>query len=255
MKRVPVIAANWKMYKSKDEALEFIFKVNQAVPSNEVVESIVFPPAVFLNLLVKREGENLRIGAQNMHYADEGAFTGENSPMHVKTAGAEYVLVGHSERRIYYNEVSETVNLKLISAFRNDLIPILCVGETLEIKEEKRTQEFVNHQVEKALINVDKEYIPKLIVAYEPRWAIGTGKNATAKEASGVITHIREKIASLYSKELSEEVRIIYGGSVKPSNIEEILKEKEIDGALIGGAALDPENFIFFTQVAEKIKK
>lgn len=252
MKRKPVIAANWKMYKTKDEALAFVFTVNQKIPTKEEVESIVFAPSILLNLLVKREGEELRIGAQNMHYADEGAYTGENSPLQVKTAGAEYILIGHSERRRYYNETDEDVNLKLHAALRHGLIPVVCVGESLDVRNSKGTKSYIQNQIDKALEHVDQRYISRIIFAYEPLWAIGTGKTATPVQANKEARHIREKIAALYNKDVAEEIRVLYGGSVTTSNIESLLKETYIDGALIGGAALDPVNFIEFTQIASK---
>ncbi len=254
-KRIPVIAANWKMYKTKDEALAFIFAVNEMLPPRSKVESIVFSPAILLNLLVKREGNELRIGAQNMHYIDEGAYTGENSPLQVKTAGAEYILIGHSERRQYYNETDETVNLKLHAAYRHDLIPMLCVGESLEVREKGETKALLDQQLEIALKGITEEQALKLIVAYEPIWAIGTGKTATPAMANNTIKDIRAKLANLYGHEVAEAIRILYGGSVKTDNIEALLNESDIDGALIGGASLDPKNFLVFTQTAFNVKR
>lgn len=254
MKRIPIIAANWKMYKTKDEALDFIFKVNQQVLSKDLVESIVCAPAILLNLMVKREGEQIRIGAQNMHYLDEGAYTGENSPLQVKTAGAEYILIGHSERREHFNETDEVINLKMQAASRNGLTPILCIGEKLDAREGGKAEEVVISQLNKALDAIPKEFIKKTIIAYEPVWAIGTGKTASVSQAQEIISKIRENLKELYGSEISEMVRILYGGSVKTDNIEEFLKAKDIDGALIGGAALNPDNFIKFIESANKIK-
>lgn len=254
-RRRPVIAANWKMYKTKDEALAFIYAVNQNVPKKEEVESVVCAPSILLNLLVKREGDELRIGAQNMHYLDEGAFTGENSPAHVKTSGAEYILIGHSERRSLYNETDETVNLKVHAAHRYGLKPILCVGESLDVREAGTTKEVVGAQMEKALEKVGREHVENLIVAYEPVWAIGTGKTATPEQANETIVDIRQKIAELYSDDIAQKVRILYGGSVKVDNIDALLAQSDIDGALIGGAALVAENFLAFTQSALKATK
>lgn len=251
-KRVPVIAANWKMYKTKDEALEFIFSVNNKVPKKEQVESIICAPAILLNLLVKREGENVRIAGQNMHYKDEGAFTGENSPLQIKTAGANYILIGHSERRSYYNETDETVNLKMHAAFKHGLTPILCVGEQLEDRESNNTNNVLDNQLEVALKDVSSDDVLKTILAYEPVWAIGTGETATKEVANETIKYIRSKIKNLYSEEVAQKVRILYGGSVKVDNIDELLETSDIDGALIGGAGLDPNNFIAFTESALK---
>ncbi|WP_025725437.1 triose-phosphate isomerase [Acholeplasma granularum] len=250
-KRVPVIAANWKMFKTKDEALEFIFAVNGHMPSTDQVESIICAPAILLNLLVKREGENLRIAAQNMHYKDEGAFTGENSPAQVKTAGAEYILIGHSERRNIFNETDEEVNLKMHAAFKYDLAPILCIGEELDVRESNQTKQVLDNQLEIAFKNVTKEQALKTIVAYEPVWAIGTGKTATPQMANETIKDVRSKLAHLYGNEVAMQIRILYGGSVKTDNIEALLEESDIDGALIGGAALDHNNFLKFVEAAK----
>lgn len=253
-RRKPIIAANWKMYKTKDEALDFIFKVNQEVISRELVESIVCTPAILLNLMVKREGEEIRIGAQNMHYLDEGAYTGENSPLQVKTAGAEYILIGHSERREHFNETDEVVNLKMQAASRHDLIPILCIGEKLEAREEGKAEEVVLNQLQIALGAIPKKFVEKTIIAYEPVWAIGTGKTASVEQAQSIIKKIRENLRETYGSEVSEQIRILYGGSVKLDNIDEFLQAPDIDGALIGGAALNPHNFIKFVESANNIK-
>ncbi|HHY96921.1 MAG TPA: triose-phosphate isomerase [Acholeplasma sp.] len=249
-KRIPVIAANWKMYKTKDEALAFIFQVNELVPARSKVESIICAPSILLNLLVKREGENIRIGAQNMHYMDEGAFTGENSPLQVKTAGAEYVLIGHSERRSYFNETDETVNKKLHAAIKHEITPILCIGEQLDERESGRTKAVLDHQLEIAFKDIHPADAAKVIIAYEPVWAIGTGKTATPEMANDTIKDVREKVKALYGAEVSEAVRILYGGSVKTDNIRSLLAQSDIDGALIGGASLDPNNFLEFTKAA-----
>src|SRR5690606_21848043 len=251
-KRIPVIAANWKMYKTKDEALEFIFAVNGNVPERSQVESIICAPAILLNLLVKREGEHLRIGAQNMHYADEGAFTGENSPAQVKTAGADYILIGHSERRSYFGETDKDVNLNMHAAFKYDLTPILCIGEQLADRESHQTKYVLDAQLEKAFDKIDASKAVKTIIAYEPVWAIGTGKTATPEMANDTIKEVRAKVEDLYGSEIAQSVRILYGGSVKPNNIHELLKESDIDGALIGGAALESNNFLVFTDAASK---
>jgi len=253
-KRIPVIAANWKMYKTKDEALAFIFAVNENLPSRSNVESIVFAPSILLNLLVKREGDELRIGAQNMHYLEEGAFTGENSPLQVKTSGAEYILIGHSERRQYYNETDDSVNKKIHAALKHELVPMLCVGESLDVREKGMTKHVVDAQLDKAFTGISKENALKVIVAYEPIWAIGTGKTATPAMANDTIKDIRIKLTALYGREVSDQIRILYGGSVKTDNIEALLKESDIDGALIGGASLDPNNFLVFTNAAANKK-
>ncbi len=248
--RKPIIAGNWKMYKTREEALEFIYKVNSAVPSIDVVDSVICAPFTSLRCLVKRQGENLRIGAQNMHYAKEGAYTGEISADMLKSLKVEYVIIGHSERRAMFNETDETVNKKLHVAFEQELTPILCVGESLEIRESGKTEELLHEQVVADLAGLTKEQVEALVIAYEPIWAIGTGKTATAEMANETCGYIRSVVEELYGKETAEAIRIQYGGSVKVNNVDELMAQPHIDGALIGGASLDPENFIYFTNAA-----
>jgi triosephosphate isomerase (TIM) len=252
MKRRPIIAGNWKMYKTKDDALSFIYAVNVKVPEKEVVESVICAPAIFLRDLVKREGEDLRIGAQTMHELDEGAYTGEISACMLKSYGVEYVVIGHSERRAYYNETDESVNKKVIQAVNNDITPILCVGESLEIREAGTTDQVVKEQVVKAYLNITADQALKTVVAYEPIWAIGTGKTATPEQANDTIKAIRNVLTELYSVEISDQIRILYGGSVKPNNVDELLAQSDIDGALVGGASLDPESFLTLVNAATK---
>lgn len=256
MKRKPIIAGNWKMYKTRDESLKFIYSVNEAVPSIEDVDSVICAPFVFLRSLVKRQGENLRIGAQNMHFLDSGAYTGEISAPMLKSIDVTYVIIGHSERRAMYNETDETVNKKLITAFKNNLIPILCVGENLEQRENGLTEEVIGKQLELDLYGLTSHNIENLVIAYEPIWAIGTGKTATSDVAEETCKFIRNKVAELFNKEVAEKMRIQYGGSVKLSNIDELMAQPNIDGALIGGASLDAEDFIKLTHAGlKKIKK
>lgn len=252
MRRKPLIAGNWKMYKTKDDALAFIYAVNVEVPDKDVVESVICAPAIFLKDLVKREGENLRIGAQNMHYAEEGAYTGEISAAMLKSYGVDYVIVGHSERRAYFNETDETVNLKLISAVNVDITPIVCVGESLEIREAETTNQVVKKQIEKAYLNVSAQDALKTVVAYEPIWAIGTGVTATPEQANETIIAIRSVIKKLYNEEVSEQIRILYGGSVNTKNVDSLLSMSDIDGALVGGASLDPNSFLTLVRAALK---
>lgn len=249
MSRKKLIAGNWKMYKVKDDALEFIYRVNLDVPSKDAVDTVICAPAIYLRDLVKREGENLRIGAQNMHYLEEGAYTGEISPNMIKTVGVTYVILGHSERRAYYNETDETINLKVKAAIAHQLIPIVCVGESLEIREAGTTDAVVREQVIKAYKDVSKEDALKTVVAYEPIWAIGTGKTATPTQANDTIKAIRGVLRELYN-DAADEIRILYGGSVNVKNVEALLSESDIDGALVGGASLDPEAFLFLVNAA-----
>jgi len=252
MKRIPVIAGNWKMYKTKDDALAFIYAVNLEVPESNKVESVICAPSIFLRDLVKREGENLKIGAQNMHYFDEGAYTGEVSAPMLRSYGVDYVVIGHSERRAYYNETDESVNLKAIQAIKYDLTPIICCGESLEIREAGTTNEFVKNQVVKAYQNIQADDVLKTIIAYEPIWAIGTGRTATPEQANETIEAIREVIKSLYGEKVSEQLRILYGGSVNPKNVDSLIAMPHIDGALVGGASLDPNSYLTLVKAALK---
>lgn len=242
--RKRLIAGNWKMYKTRDEAIDFIYEVSSSVPNQDVVDTVICAPAIFLRDLVKREGEHLRIGAQNMHNEIQGAFTGEMSAPMLVSYGVEYVVIGHSERRQYFFESDAFINAKTKQALAHHITPILCVGESLETREAGTTNAFVADQVTKALDGISEDDILKVVLAYEPIWAIGTGRTATSDQANETIKAIRAHIASLYNQEVSEQVRILYGGSVKPSNIEELLQTSDIDGALIGGASLEAASFI-----------
>ena len=250
--RKPIIAGNWKMFKTRDEALRFIYAVNNEVPSLDEVDSVICAPFTVLRCLVKRQGENLRIGAQNMHFEENGAFTGEIAPDMLTSLGVTYVIIGHSERRAMFNETDETVNKKLHAAFSHGLVPILCVGEYLEERESGQTEAVIEKQIVKDLEGLTAEQVKELVIAYEPIWAIGTGRTATSEVANETCGYIRKLVAKLYSEEVADEIRIQYGGSVKTNNIDELMAQSDIDGALIGGASLDPENFIYFTKAALK---
>ena len=250
--RKPIIAGNWKMFKTREEALQFVLAVSEKMPSLDKVDSVICAPFILLRDLVKRQGENLRIGAQNMHFKESGAYTGEISPIMLTSTEVTYVIIGHSERRAMFNETDETCNLKLISAFEHGLKPILCVGESLEQREGGKTEELLSYQLENDLKGLTAEQVKELVIAYEPIWAIGTGRTATSEVADDTCGYIREKVAQLYSKEVSEAIRIQYGGSVKVSNIDELMSKPNIDGALIGGASLIAEDFIKLVNAALK---
>ena len=250
--RKPIIAGNWKMFKTRDEALSFIYAVADKVPSTDKVDSVICAPFVLLRCLVKRQGENLRIGAQNMHFEESGAFTGEIAPSMLTTTGVTYVIIGHSERRAMFNETDETCNKKLHAAYKHGLTPILCVGEMLEHREGGLTEAVIKEQIVKDLEGLTAEQVKSLVIAYEPIWAIGTGKTATAEVANETCGYIRSLVAELYGAEVAEEIRIQYGGSVKLNNIDELMAQPHIDGALIGGASLVAEDFVTFTQAALK---
>ena len=241
--RKPIIAGNWKMHKTIAEALEFVNEVKDRV-NNDKVEAVICAPFTLLkDLKQATKGTNIKIGAQNMHFEEKGAFTGEISPLMLKELDMDYVVIGHSERWHYFNETDETVNKKVLKALEVGIDPILCVGETLEEREAGNTKDVCKVQVEKALENVSKEDLAKVVIAYEPVWAIGTGKTATSEDANDVIAYIREVVANLYG-ELANEVRIQYGGSVKPSNVAEIMNQSDIDGALVGGASLEANDYV-----------
>ncbi|MGM9971463.1 MAG: triose-phosphate isomerase [Anaeroplasmataceae bacterium] len=242
--RKPIMAGNWKMYKTYDEALKFIFEVNDKLPDKKDVESIIFPPAFLLVSLVKRQGSNLEIGAQNMHYAEFGAYTGEISPLMLKSIGVNHVLIGHNERRRYFGETDLDVNKKVISALTYGLRPVICFGETEEQYLHHDTDQIIHNQVEAALKGVASTQMDDVILAYEPIWAVGTGKTATPAIANEKCKLIRNVISKLYNEEIANKIRILYGGSVTPNNIEALVDEDDIDGALVGGASLDSEKFI-----------
>lgn len=242
--RKPIIAGNWKMHMTIKEGVAFVEEIKEKVAGTDVETVICAPATLLKDLKVATKGTNIMIGAQNMHFEESGAFTGEISPVMLKELDVDYVVIGHSERREYYNETDETVNLKVKKALEFDIKPILCCGETLEQRESNATKDVVKGQIIAGLKDVPADRLQEVVVAYEPIWAIGTGKTATSAQANDVITFIRETIKELYSEEQSEEVRIQYGGSVKPANVEEIMNESDIDGALVGGASLKPDSFI-----------
>ncbi|MBQ3001611.1 MAG: triose-phosphate isomerase [Bacilli bacterium] len=248
--RKPIIAGNWKMFKTRDEALDFIYQVNNRMPSLEDVDTVICAPFPVLRCLVKRQGENLRIGAQNMHFEECGAFTGEVAPAMLTSLGVTYVIIGHSERRAMFNETDESVNKKLHAAYKHGLVPILCVGEHLEERESGQTEAVIKEQILKDLEGLTAEQVKELVIAYEPIWAIGTGKTATPEMANETCGYIRSLVKELYGEEVSEAMRVQYGGSVKTGNIAELMQQPDIDGALIGGASLVASDFVYFAQIA-----
>ncbi|MBP2073019.1 triose-phosphate isomerase [Thermoanaerobacterium butyriciformans] len=241
--RRPIIAGNWKMHMTPSEAINLVNELKPLVADTDV-EVVVIPPFVDLVDVKKAlDGSNIKLGAQNMHWEEKGAFTGEVSPLMLKEIGVEYVVIGHSERRQYFAETDETVNRKVKSALNHGLKPIVCVGETLSQREDGKAFDVVREQTKKALDGVLKTDVTNVVIAYEPIWAIGTGKTATSKDANDVIKVIRETIASIYDTSTANDVRIQYGGSVKPDNAKELMSESDIDGALVGGASLKAQDF------------
>mgnify|MGYP004538345507 FL=1 len=240
--RRKVIAGNWKMNKSPKDVEEFMESFPGLVGDTEN-EVILCVPFIDLCKAVKlSKGTNVKIGAQNMHFKDSGAYTGEISPKMLNDLNVEYVIIGHSERREYFNETDETVNLKIKAALTHDLKPIVCVGETLEQREAGITKEFVTGQVRNALKEITEDELKKIIIAYEPIWAIGTGKTASKEDANEVCKWIREELRALYG-DVADEIIIQYGGSVKSSNAKDLFEMSDIDGGLVGGASLEPEEF------------
>lgn len=242
--RIPIIAGNWKMNKTIKEATLFVESIKDSVKGTDVEVVLCTPYTLLQSVKEASKGTNIKLAAQNMHWEESGAYTGEISPLMLKEIGIDYCIIGHSERRQYFNETDETVNKKVHTALKHGIKPIICVGETLEQRENGETNEFVKSQVIKAFENVESNNVADIVIAYEPIWAIGTGKTATSDEANAVIYQIREVIKELYGEEIYTEIRIQYGGSVKPSNVEEIMNQEDIDGALVGGASLKPDDFV-----------
>jgi len=244
MSRKPIIAGNWKMNKNCAESIEFIKAVAEKVPASDKIETIICAPVINLCCMVKAQGANLRIGAQNMHWEANGAFTGEIAPSMLKDVGVEYIVIGHSERREMFGETDETVNKKTHAALANGLIPIVCCGESLEERENGTTNDVVDVQIVKGLAGLTTDQVKATVVAYEPIWAIGTGKVATNAQANETIGYVRSVIAREHGQDVADAIRIQYGGSVKPETVAGLMAQPEIDGALVGGASLDVESFL-----------
>ena len=241
--RRKVIAGNWKMNMLPNEAIEYIQAFEPRVKDSKAEIILCVPYTDLFYCLLNAQGTNIKIGAQNMHFAETGAYTGEVSGKMLKSIGVEYVIIGHSERRQYYGETDESVNKKIKAAFEYELKPIVCVGETLEQREAGETEKIITTQTKLALDGLSKEQVKNTIIAYEPIWAIGTGKTATSEDANNSIKAIREEVRRLYGEEVSSEIIIQYGGSVKSSNAKELFSTSDIDGGLVGGASLKPEEF------------
>ena len=242
--RTKVMAANWKMYKTPDQTREFFHAFLPLVSGQTRDEIVVCPP--FLDLpaaLEAAKGSNVAIGAQNVHWKEEGAFTGETSVGQLAAWGVKHVIIGHSERRQYFGETDDTVNLRLKAALEAGFTPICCVGEVLEEREAGMTDDVLRRQCMRAFHAISVKKAAKLIVAYEPVWAIGTGKTATPEIAAEAHAVIRQQASEIFGDEFAGNLRILYGGSVKPDNVSALMAQAEIDGALVGGASLDPNSF------------
>ncbi len=249
--RVPCVAGNWKMHRTVAESGSLVKELLPGLEGIEGVESIICPPFTALAQIADQIlGTSLHLGAQNLYWEEQGAFTGEISPVMLKEL-VEFVIIGHSERRAYFNDTDDKVNKKILAAITADLKPIFCVGETLEENEGSQTGEVVKRQITAGLKNISEEQMPCLKIAYEPVWAIGTGKAATPEGANQVIRDfIRKPLAEIWSSKLADKIQVLYGGSVNPVNAKEFIAQPDIDGALVGGASLKAEDFIQIIEAA-----
>lgn len=251
-----IIAGNWKMYKTIKEGQELVNALNRELYNIENIDIVVCPPYTLLSCLADMlTSSNIALGAQDLFWEDEGAFTGEVSAKMLKDAGCNFVLIGHSERRQYFGETNDSVNKKIKAALRHGLAPIVCIGETLKEREAKLTFKVLEGQLINGLSGINEEEVSKIIIAYEPVWAIGTGKTATSAQAEEAHKYIRDLFVKLYGGEIAEGIRIQYGGSVKPENITEISREPDVDGALVGGASLDGNSFTEIVKKAAQVLK
>ena len=245
MMRMPFLAANWKMFKTVSEAVVYAKEFRTLVKDAQDVEIVLAPPFTALHAVAEAcRNTNVAVAGQNLSWEKEGAFTGEISGGMLKEAGAEYVIIGHSERRRLYGETDQTVNRKTIAAFHANLVPIVCVGETLEEREGEQTLAVLDRQVKDGLDGVTAAQVAELVIAYEPVWAIGTGRNATPEQANEAHAHIRSRLRQWFGADAAERCHVIYGGSVKPDNIKALAELPDVDGALVGGASLDPRSFL-----------
>jgi triosephosphate isomerase (TIM) len=244
MPRIKLIAGNWKMYKTPDQTRDFFHAFLPLVANHDRDKILICPPFVDLHAALEAAtGSNIAIGSQNVHWEKEGAFTGEISTSMLQAIGLTHAIIGHSERRQYFGETDDTVNLRLKTALEGGFTPIVCVGEVLEEREAGFTEDVLRRQCTRAFHKVSTKKADKLVVAYEPVWAIGTGKTATPQLASEAHALIRGEAAKTFGQEFGAQLRILYGGSVKPENAKALMAEEEIDGALVGGASLDPKSF------------
>jgi len=256
--RKPIIAGNWKMYKTINEAIDLanglkreLFKLDFAK-----VEVVLCPVFTALSEVAEVLNEtDIGLGAQNVYWQDEGAFTGEVSPAMLKDAGCQYVIIGHSERRQFFGETNETVNKKIKASLKHGLTPIVCVGENLQERESNNTFKVIQNHIQGSLADISVEDLAKIVIAYEPVWAIGTGKTATGEQAQEVHKYIRDLLSKMYGAEAADNLRIQYGGSVKPENIAELIGKPDVDGALVGGASLKVDSFSAIVIKASEVVK
>lgn len=242
--RIPIIAGNWKMNNTISQSIDLVKNIKKEDIKDKVEVVLAVPFTSLYEVKKHLDGTTIKLAAQNMHWEDKGAYTGEISPLMLKEIGVDYCIIGHSERRQYFNETDETVNKKIKAALKHNIKPIVCVGESLEEREKNIHEDIVKDQVIKALEGIDKSFIKDIVIAYEPIWAIGTGKTASSEDANTMCGLIRKTIGHMYDENAKNTIRIQYGGSVKPENIKELMEKEEIDGALVGGASLIAEDFI-----------
>jgi len=254
--RQPLIVGNWKMNKTVSQAHAFVHSLKEAVAEVNNVEIVICPPFTALfSLKQVLKGSNIFLGAQNMYYYEKGAFTGEISPLMLQEVGCRYVILGHSERRAYFGEEDTLINLKVKAVLRTGLTPIICIGEQLAEREAGKTKEVIQKQLVGSLAGLETELYSKVVIAYEPVWAIGTGQNATAFEAQEVSNFIRQLLANNTGASRAEKIRLLYGGSVKPDNMAGFINQPDIDGALVGGASLKIADFSLIIKAAQEVKK
>jgi triosephosphate isomerase len=251
--RIPFIAGNWKMYKTVAETVKYVKEFRGVVKDIDDVEIVVAPAFPALHAAAEAaRNSNVGISAQDLFWEREGAFTGEVSGPMIREAGAEYVIIGHSERRTYFGETDATVNRKTAAAFSASLTPIVCIGETLDQRERNDTFDVLDRQIKEGLAGVTGEQLAQLVIAYEPVWAIGTGRNATPKQAGEAHGHIRKRLRQWFGGDAADACHVIYGGSVKPDNIRDLVSQPDVDGALVGGASLDIKSFFDIVSLSRK---
>ena len=256
--RKTIIAGNWKMYKTIAEAIELANGLKRELfeLDSELIDIVICPPFTAISEVAEvAVDSNIQVGAQDTYWQDEGAFTGEVSPLMLKEAGCKFVIIGHSERRQYFNETNESVNKKIKAVLKHELTPIVCVGENLKEREAGETFKVLDDHVKNSLKELNNDEILKIVIAYEPVWAIGTGKTATPNQAQEAHKYIRDLLTRMYNKERADEIRIQYGGSVKPENIRELMSQPDVDGALVGGASLTVDSFIKIVKTASEVRK
>ncbi len=245
MRRTPLIAGNWKMFKTGSKAVETAEKLAALSKDITLTDIMIAPTHLSLPLVAQKlKGTNVKTGAQNLYYENEGAYTGEVSAEMIKDTGAEYVIIGHSERRQFFGETDESVCRKIKAAVKAGLIPVMCIGESEQERDEKNTFSILDKQVKNGLKDFVSDDIETLVLAYEPIWAIGTGKTASADQVDEIHKYLRSLLGQMFSDDFAKGIRILYGGSVKPENVKELMAIEDVDGALVGGASLDPDKFI-----------